>query len=127
MSQAEPFVSREIVESLAKARAAVEAPKPPPAIDSSTKRTLEKMRDRLRDEQRDGRFVGSDYERAGAALRLREEIAAVEAVLAIIPATAELAALRADAALLNRRAISNGEQVWGDVDLRACIRLAEGC
>lgn len=127
MSQIEPLVSREIVESLAKARAAVEAPKPPPAIDSSTKRTLEKMRDRLRDEQRDVWIGSNENDRAASAQRVREEIAALEAVLAIIPATAELAALRADAALLNRRVISNGAQVWKDVDLRACIRLGEGC
>lgn len=52
-------------------------------LSPSQRRTLERLRDRLRDDEREGfrSFTGSNYERADHALRVREEIGALDAVI----------------------------------------------
>lgn len=60
------------------------APPNRPLLGTSQRRTLERLRDRLRDEERDGftHISGSHLDRADYARRVREEIAALDAALA---------------------------------------------
>lgn len=87
----ETIVRPEVVESLARARAAAEsaavaAKAATPAIPASQRRTLERLRDRLRDEERDGFLscTGSHIARADYARQVREEIAALDVAIAAL-------------------------------------------
>lgn len=78
MSEA-AIVHPEVVESLARARAAVDAPRPP-VISPSARRTLERLLDRLRDQIREG-FPGDHLQSIDRARQAREEVAALEEAL----------------------------------------------